>query len=100
MKVVFSREANDDLERIAEYIARDNPIRAVSFINELVDAAIQITEAPQAFAPVSLYAQFGMRRKPYGSYSIFYKAEDNRVGIVRVLHSAQDYEAIFAEGED
>jgi plasmid stabilization system protein ParE len=95
MKVVFSREANGDLERIADYIAQDSPERAASFVNELVDAALRIADAPQGFALIPGYADYGLRRKPYGSYSLFYKVQADRIGIVRVLHSARDYEAIL-----
>ena len=42
MKVVLTEKAEDDLIRIADYIARDNPERAISFIRELRDAALQL----------------------------------------------------------
>ncbi len=35
MKVVFTREAEEGLERIGDYIAQDNPRRALSFIAAL-----------------------------------------------------------------
>ncbi len=35
MKVHFTDEATDDLLRIGDYIARDNPLRALSFIDEM-----------------------------------------------------------------
>ena len=35
MRLVFSRRAEFDLEEIGDYIARDNPRRAVSFVNEI-----------------------------------------------------------------
>ena len=33
--VIFSGDATDDFDRIADYIAQDSPVRAISFINEL-----------------------------------------------------------------
>jgi toxin ParE1/3/4 len=35
MQVEFSRFVEDDLDAIADYIAQDNPMRAVSFIREI-----------------------------------------------------------------
>ena len=35
MKVEFSPVAKDDLLEIALYIAQDNPVRALSFVDEL-----------------------------------------------------------------
>ena len=35
MKVIFTKQAESDLEQIADFIALDNPIRALSFIKEL-----------------------------------------------------------------
>lgn len=36
MIVLITRQAEADLERIGDYIARDNPRRAISFIGELI----------------------------------------------------------------
>lgn len=35
MKLVFSPKAAEDLEEIGDYIARDNPQRALSFVAEI-----------------------------------------------------------------
>jgi hypothetical protein len=35
MRCIFTEEAGKDLETIADYIALDNPARAVSFIQEI-----------------------------------------------------------------
>ncbi|NWB31560.1 type II toxin-antitoxin system RelE/ParE family toxin [Pseudomonas gingeri] len=37
MIVQLTDEAEGDLERIGDYITQDNPLRALSFINELRD---------------------------------------------------------------
>ena len=42
MKVVLTRDAEADLLQIGDYIARDDPLRADSFIQELVDQAMQL----------------------------------------------------------
>ena len=44
MKVVLSDEALADLESIGDYIARDTPGRARSFVQELIATANQLAD--------------------------------------------------------
>jgi len=48
-RCIFTRLADRDLEEIADYIARDNPVRAVSFILELRSRCQRIPDQPLAF---------------------------------------------------
>ena len=99
MKVVLTAEALDDLEQIGDYIARDNPVRAQTFIAELAAAARKIGEIPQGFPLVPRYERRGVRRCVHGSYLIFYRIEADRVSILHILHGARDYEALlFPDG--
>ena len=41
MKVEITSAAEADLEGIADYIARDNSVRAVSFVRELYERCLQ-----------------------------------------------------------
>ena len=95
MKVVFSVEADDDLENIGDYIAIDSPRRAISFVRELRTAAITIGEYPDAFPLIPHYEHYGIRRRPYRNYLIFYATDHDRIFIVHILNGAQDYEAIL-----
>jgi plasmid stabilization system protein ParE len=47
VKVVLTTEALDDLERISDYIAQDNPPRARSFVQELMEKARQPGDLPR-----------------------------------------------------
>lgn len=95
MKVVLTAEAFGDLERIGDYIARDNPVRARSFVQELIEKARQLGDLPQGFPLVPRYAHLGVRRRAHGSYLIFYRVEPDQVTVIHVLHGAQDYEALL-----
>ncbi|PZX36942.1 ParE-like toxin of type II ParDE toxin-antitoxin system [Roseinatronobacter thiooxidans] len=46
MKVQITAEAEGDLESIADYIARDNPARALSFVRELYHLCLDIADMP------------------------------------------------------
>ncbi|ENZ94836.1 type II toxin-antitoxin system RelE/ParE family toxin [Xanthomonas fragariae] len=49
MIVQLSADAEDDLERIGDYIAQDNPHRALSFVRELREKCMELASTPQAF---------------------------------------------------
>lgn len=95
MIVHLSEEAEQDLERIADYIALDNPARAVGFLRELRSKCLALAEMPERFPLVPRYETSGMRRRFHGNYLIFYRVEPEKVVIIHVLHGAQDYVAIL-----
>lgn len=95
MKVVVSANAEADLEEIGDWIARDNPIRAASFVRELREACLSLAEMPRAFPVVPHRPNSGIRRKPYRSYLIYYSAGKDRVEILHVLHGARDTDPII-----
>lgn len=94
MNVQIATEAEDDLERIGDYIAQDNPRRALSFIAELRDKCIGLGEMYEAFP---LVPRYGLRRRVHGNYVIFYKVETDRIVVIHVLHGAMDYSAILQD---
>jgi toxin ParE1/3/4 len=95
VNIVFADTAEADLERIGDYIARDNPRRAISFVQELVDHCLTLADMPRAFALVPRYEHAGIRRRPYGAYLIFYRIGIDRIEILHVLNDAMDYESIL-----
>ena len=96
MKIQFSSEAKSDLLQIAVFIAQDNPIRALSFTDELERKCLDIANMPKAFAIVPELMEFGVRRRIYQNYSIFFYVESDGIFILRVLNSSVDYSALFA----
>ncbi|OWK47324.1 type II toxin-antitoxin system RelE/ParE family toxin [Fimbriiglobus ruber] len=95
MKVVFSDAAKSDLTAIGNYIAEDNPHRALSFVKELHTATLALGDTPRAYPLIPRYENHGLRRRPIGNYSVFYQVETDRVLIVHILHAARDYERLL-----
>ena len=95
MKVHFTDEATNDLLRIGDYIARDNPLRALSFIDEMERECLALAASPKAFPVVPRYEKQGIRRKVHGNYLIFYRLDGEQVIVVHVLHGAMDYAAVI-----
>ncbi|MDM0022752.1 type II toxin-antitoxin system RelE/ParE family toxin [Variovorax saccharolyticus] len=94
--IVFTRLAQADLEAIGDYIALDNPRRALSFIEELGDHCKKIASSPQAYRPRQELAE-GLRSCAHGRYVIYFQSHDDVLLIVRILHGAQDIQAQFRE---
>jgi toxin ParE1/3/4 len=91
MKIVWTRAAQADLEAISDYIKADNPARAASFVNEIVDAGEAISDMPRAFPLVPRLERHGIRRRAFGRYLIFYRIAAESIQILHVAHSARDY---------
>jgi toxin ParE1/3/4 len=97
MRVVFTRLATIDLEEIGDYIARDNPERALSFVEELRAQCVRIAQAPLSCAERPELGE-NLRSCVHGSYVIFFAVDDGRMLVVRVLHGARDLVQIFSGG--
>lgn len=87
--------AERDLEDIADYIARDNAARALSFIAEQRGKCGDLSDFPRAFPLVERFEDHGVRRRKHGSYLIFFVIEPARIAIIRVLHASRDYTEIL-----
>lgn len=95
MIVYLSAEAESDLEAIGDFIARDNPARAITFLGELRAKCLGLAEFPERFPLVQRYQMHGVRRRSHANYAIFYKVEDEAVIIIHILNGAQDYAAVL-----
>ena len=88
MTLVFSPKAAEDLEEIGDYIARDNPQRALSFVHEIEQHCHRVAETPTAF-PVREDIAPGLRMTVHGKYLILYRVLTDCVQIVRIVHGAR-----------
>jgi len=91
-RLEFSPEAEADLLDIAAYIARDNPGRARSFVDEVEADCADLLRYPKSGRARPELAP-DLRSKPHGRYIIFYTPGSNSVRIERILHGARDIEA-------
>ena len=99
MKLDITSAAEADLEEIADYIARDSPVRAMTVVRELYGRCFDIADMPEAWPVVPSYEHHGIRRRVHGRYLIFYRVGEDRIVILHVLNGAMDVETIlFPEG--
>lgn len=95
MIVVLTDEAESDLERIGDWIAADNPSRAITFVQLLREKCLTLADAPLGYTLVRRYEPSGVRRRPFRDYLIFYRINGNTIEVLHVLHAAQDYTKIL-----
>lgn len=89
----LSARAVSDLEDIADRIAEDNPARAISFVDELIEKFEKIGDHPLAFATRPDLPEH-CRVALHGSYRIIYRVGSDAPVVLRVFHSARNTHGI------
>jgi toxin ParE1/3/4 len=95
MIVVITAAAKADLIAIAEYIGQENPDRAATFTEGLLDCCNSLVELHSAFPLVPRYEALAIRRRVHGRYLIFYRVSPNRIDVLHILHGARDYDTFL-----
>jgi toxin ParE1/3/4 len=88
MQFRFSRRAEADLEEIAA-IARDNPARAITFVQQLREHCRGLVALPEA-RPLRPELGTGVRLSVLGNYVVLYVVHEEILEIRRVVHRARD----------
>ena len=96
MKLGIAPLAEHDLEAIGDWIAQDNPVRAVSFTEELYQQCLLIAESPVIYRERPELGQ-GVRSCAYGRYLVLFRVLDAEVRVERILHGSRDITGMFAE---
>jgi plasmid stabilization system protein ParE len=94
MRLEFSRWVESDLENISDYIAQDNPARAVSFIREIRSKIVQIGRQPLLHQLRPEIGE-GARLAVVGRYVLLFRIVDETVRIERVVFGGRDLTALF-----
>lgn len=93
VKITVAAEA--DLKQIGEWIAVDDPVRAATFIDQILQKIETLVDAPRGYPLVPRYETSGVRRRVFRDYLIFYRIMEKEIEVLHVLHGARDYEAIL-----
>jgi plasmid stabilization system protein ParE len=100
MRAVFTPEAETSLALIGDFIARDNPGRAVTFMEELRTKALGLCDLPHGFPLVPRYERRGVRRRSWRGYGILYGLSGDCVVILRFVGPGQDHDRLLGLGLD
>ncbi|MDP8234790.1 MAG: type II toxin-antitoxin system RelE/ParE family toxin [Candidatus Erginobacter occultus] len=90
-KVIWSPAALEDVDSIAEYIARDSADQASLFVLRLLESADRLQEFPRFGRVIPEIGEDDCREVIYGSYRIMYRIAGDEVWITAVIHGARDW---------
>jgi toxin ParE1/3/4 len=94
-QVLYTPEADQDLRKIATYIARDNLAAALHWLDEM-QAACDLLAAQPGIGQRMHTRRFGeVRRHVVGNYLIYYQPAPGCIEILRVLHGAREQERLI-----
>jgi len=96
-RLIYTKPAERDLERIVRYIAPDNPRAAEKIGLELVELAESLTQMPHRGAPVRDRA--GVRKVIHAPYIVLYRVDEARrmVRVQRFWHAKRDPQSLRTE---
>ena len=88
LKVIWTDPAIEDLRQIRDYIAKDNPLAAVSFGMELFQSTRNLGSFPKSCRVYQPTKNGPVRELLYRGYRIFYQEYDDAVEILHLRHGA------------
>lgn len=97
MKVLWTRTAEDHLDFIYEYIARDSIEYALQMVDRLTRRSQQIAEHPLSGRPVPEYQLEQIREVIEWPYRVIYYIRPDQIDIIAVIHGARE---VLRRGED
>jgi toxin ParE1/3/4 len=90
MMVFWTDTAQEHLDEIYRYIARDSAFYAKRMIDRLTRRSTQIAHFPFSGIEVPEYSLKQIRQIIEGSYRIIYYIKSDGIDVLAVLHCAQD----------
>jgi len=91
MNVIWAPSALDDVESIAEYIARDSVEMASIFVGRIFNATEHLQKFPFSGRIIPEIMDADRREIIYGVYRIMYHIGHEEVWITGVIHGARDW---------
>jgi len=90
-KVIWSPTAIEDVDSIAEYIARDSIDQASLFVIRLIGVTDRLQDFPSSGRIIPEIGNPGCREIIYGSYRIMYRVYEDAVWITGIVHGSRDW---------
>ncbi len=94
-KVIWSFEATDDLNAIADYIAKDSAFYAAAFVQEICDASRSLRELSERGRIVPELSNPNIRELFVKEYRLIYGIEESRVVILGIIHGRRDLKTLW-----
>jgi len=86
LKIVWSKEAIDDIESIAIYIEKDSLTYAKSVVQNIFSKVTILTDFPLLGRVVPEYQNENIRELFVYSYRLIYKIDTSNINVIAVIH--------------
>ena len=98
-RVVWTQTAAQDLDETAEYIARDSPRYAATFVRQLRERAHSLATFAERGRMVPEFNDSSIRELIVRSYRLIYHVSPDTVSVLGIIHGARDLPRLW-EQED
>ena len=88
-EVIWTGPAWDDLETAAEYIARDSPFYAATFVQNVKEAAASLSDLAERGQIVPELGKESIRELLVKPYRLAYQITGNQVFVLALVHGAR-----------
>ena len=96
-RIVWSPEAIEDIEAIAEYIERDSKFYAKAVVNKIFKSTEKLKEFPKIGREVPEIGREDIRELIIYSYRLVYQIKEKQILIVAVIHGKRQFESVIKE---
>jgi len=100
LEVKWSPEAIEDIESIAEYIARDSEYYAQAVVTEILSVSRSIGEYPLIGRVVPEIGDEHIRERLIYSYRLVYRIEPEQILVAAVIHGKRLLENVSERFKD
>ena len=94
-RIVWSPEAIEDIESIAEYIQRDSLFYAKAVVNKIFQSIEKLKEFPKIGRIVPELEKEDIRELIIYSYRLVYQIKESQILIAAVIHGKRQFENVI-----
>ena len=96
-KVIWADGAVADLDAAADYISKDSPAYAASFVLQSLKAARSVGDLPERGRVVPEFKREDIREIFVFSYRLIYRIDELRVSVLAFIHGRRDFSQAWDE---
>ncbi|MBX3335751.1 MAG: type II toxin-antitoxin system RelE/ParE family toxin [Nitrospira sp.] len=90
-EVIWTTSARNELDDIVTYIAKDTPLSALAFLEEVLNTADSLTTLSERGRIVPEYQNPLVRELFVKHYRLLYEIHDRAVYVLGLIHGARDF---------
>jgi plasmid stabilization system protein ParE len=98
-KVIWTDTAVTDLDAAAEFISKDSPAYAATFVLRSLDAARSLSDLAERGRVVPEFKDETIRAIFIHSYRLIYRVEEKHVSVLALIHGRRDFASAWDEQE-